>query len=104
MRRIAWIAVFASFPWTVASPVRAQSAQSSPQSPQPSAQAQSLPVPPGLPRYDIDARLDLPARKLAARERIVFTNRSKVATSELVLHVYPRYKVKDQDRPILSKT
>ena len=69
-----------------------------------SSQSPRLPIPPGLPRYDIDARLDLAGRKLAARERVTFTNRSKVPTSEMVLHVYPRYKVQDQDRTILSKT
>src|SRR5829696_6516985 len=63
-----------------------------------------LAVPAGLPRYEIDARLDLDRRLVTARERVRFTNRAGVATRELVLHVYPRYQVQDQDRAILSKT
>src|SRR5207249_4929064 len=39
-----------------------------------------------------------------ARERVVFTNRSTVATRELVFHVYPRYQVPEGDQLILSKT
>ena len=61
-------------------------------------------VPAGLPRYDIDARLDLDQRRVSARERVRFTNRSGVAATELVFHVYPRYQVRDQDRVTLSKT
>ena len=76
----------------------------SPQGPLPSPQGPKLPIPPGLPRYDLDARLDIPGRKVFVRERVQFTNRSSAATSVLVFHVYPRYQVKDQDRAILSKT
>ena len=61
-------------------------------------------VPAGLPRYDIDAWLDLDQRRVSARERVRFTNRSGVAATELVFHVYPRYRVQDQDRVTLSKT
>lgn len=104
MRRIAWIAVLIVIPWNATSTVRAQSAQASSQLALPSPQAPALPIPPGLPRYEIHARVDVSGRKVAARERVVFTNRSKASTSELILHVYPRYKVKEQDRNILSKT
>src|SRR5262245_152114 len=104
MRRIAWIVVFANCLWTATAAVRAQNPQASPQIALPTPQSPVLPIPAGLPRYEINARLDLTARKVAARERVVFTNGSKTATSELVFHVYPRYKVKDQDRAILSKT
>ncbi len=61
-------------------------------------------APAGLPRYEIDARLDLEARKVVARERVRFTNRSAVAVRELVFHVYPRYRVQDGDRAALSRT
>lgn len=69
-----------------------------------SSQGPKLAIPAGLPRYDIDARLDLENRKVIARERVKFTNRTSQATSELIFHVYPRFKVKDQDKAILSKT
>ena len=39
-----------------------------------------------------------------ARERVVFTNRSKVPVNELIFHVYPRYKVPEKDRIKLAKT
>src|SRR5439155_12110814 len=60
--------------------------------------------PAGLPRYEIDARLDLGRKTVTAIARARFTNRSTVPVRELVFHVYPRYRVKDQDRAILSKT
>ena len=63
-----------------------------------------LPIPAGLPRYQIDANLDLAKKLISAVERVQFTNRSSVDVSELVFHVYPRYRVKEGDRAILSKT
>ena len=41
---------------------------------------------------------------MTARERVVFTNRSKVPVNELIFHVYPRYKVPEKDRIKLAKT
>ena len=70
----------------------------------PSPQRQTLPVPPGLPRYEIDARIDPRERRVDAREVVTFTNRSSRSTSELVLHVYPRYRVPDGDKLVLMKT
>jgi hypothetical protein len=49
-------------------------------------------------------RLDTQARRLVAREVVTFTNRSSRPVSEIVFHVYPRYKVPDDDRLLLSKT
>ncbi|AGA25769.1 M1 family aminopeptidase [Singulisphaera acidiphila] len=69
-----------------------------------STQRARLTIPAGLPRYEIDASLDLSRKLVTARERVRFTNRSAVATRELVFHVYPRYKMKEEDRPALSKT
>lgn len=63
-----------------------------------------LAIPAGLPRYELGLRLDLPARKVLAQERVTFTNRTALPVGELVFHVYPRYKVPDADRPILAKT
>jgi len=61
-------------------------------------------APAGLPRYEIDARIDPATRAVVARERVRFTNRSTAAVTELVFHVYPRYKVPDADKVVLSKT
>src|SRR5262249_4124367 len=69
-----------------------------------SAQQPELVVPPGLPRYDLDVRIDPQARRVTARERVVFTNRSGAATGELVFHVYPRYALPEKDRLIVGKT
>ena len=63
-----------------------------------------LTVPAGLPRYEIDARIDPAGRTAVGHERVRFTNRSAAPATELVFHVYPRYKVPDSDRAILSKT
>jgi hypothetical protein len=67
-------------------------------------QRPGLVIPRGLPRYDIAARIDPAGRKVVARERVVFTNRSKVLARELVFHVYPRYKVPEKDRIKLART
>ncbi|MDR3632422.1 MAG: M1 family aminopeptidase [Isosphaeraceae bacterium] len=70
----------------------------------PSDQRPRLTVPPGLPRYEIDARLDLEHRQVAARQRVQYTNRTHKPTRELVFHVYPRYQMQSSDRLALSKT
>jgi hypothetical protein len=63
-----------------------------------------LTVPPGLPRYEMDLRLDVAGRTVRAHERVTFTNRARAATQELIFHVYPRYHVPDADRPMVAKT
>ncbi len=60
--------------------------------------------PPDLPRYEIDLRLDPGARRVAATERLTFTNRSATPTAELVFHVYPRYRMPEADALLLNKT
>jgi hypothetical protein len=104
MRWIAGMTLCASLLWPAAAGVRAQTVHPSFQGPHPSPQSPRLPVPPGLPRYEIDARLDLATKQVAARERVEFTNRTKTPTKQLVLHVYPRYKVAEQDLKTLAKT
>jgi hypothetical protein len=93
----------------LATQVRAQSPQpslqsSSPVSILPTPQRPSLAIPRGLPRYDLAVHIDPTDRIVKARERITFTNRSNVPVTELVFHVYPRYKVADKDRIKLAKT
>lgn len=68
------------------------------------AASRRVPIPVGLPRYEIDARIDLTKKVVTAVERVRFTNPASIEVSELVFHVYPRYRVKDGDRAILSKT
>ena len=63
-----------------------------------------LPVPTGLPSYDIKARLNLESKTVTAVERVTFTNRTPNELASVVLHVYPRYKVAEQDKAILAKT
>src|SRR5262245_47743579 len=94
-----------SAPWTIAcliallgaSTLRGDEVRPSGQSPRPA-------IPPGLPRYDLDVRIDPAARRVDARERVVFTNRSRADVSELVFHVYPRYRAPEGDRAVFSKT
>ena len=61
-------------------------------------------VPAGLPRYDLEVRLDPAARRVDARERVAFTNVTDRPTSELVFHVYPRYQVPEDGLLPLQKT
>jgi hypothetical protein len=98
------LGVVLAFGLAAATAARAGDARPSPQGVQPSPQGARPRVPPGLPRYDLDVRLDPDARRVVARERVTFTNRSGAWTRELVFHVYPRYRVPESDRLILSKT
>jgi hypothetical protein len=95
-RRIAGLAL--TFGLLAAATARAQTEQ------HPSPQVARPAIPPGLPRYDLDVRIDPAARKVTARERVAFTNRSGVWVEELVFHVYPRYRMPESDRLVLSKT
>ena len=61
-------------------------------------------VPPDLPVYEIKAKLDLGRKILQSSERVSFKNRTSQPTSEVVFHIYPRYKVPESDKLILSKT
>ena len=70
----------------------------------PTPQRPTLVIPAGLPRYDLAVRIDPASAEGQRRERVVFTNRSKVPVDELIFHVYPRYKVPDKDRIKLAKT
>ncbi len=86
---------------------RSTSAQiASPQGTFPSPQgiASPLPIPPGLPVYDLTIRIEPASRRVVARERVTFTNRSHLPVSELIFHVYPRYQVEGEDKALLAKT
>ena len=68
------------------------------------ARAPRLPIPKGLPRYDMDVRIDVAGRSVEASERVTFTNRTSKDVTELVFHVYPRHRVEEGDRPMVAKT
>ncbi len=61
-------------------------------------------IPDWLPRYDFDIRLDLPLRRVVARERVTFTNRHVRPAKELVFSAYARYKIPDDEVVLLAKT
>ncbi len=63
-----------------------------------------IPIPAGLPRYEMDVRIDVAGRSVFARERVTFTNRTSRDLTELVFHVYPRHRVEESDRPMVAKT
>lgn len=63
-----------------------------------------LPVPEGLPLYDLDVRIEPDQRLVLASERVQFTNRGTAPVQELVFHVYPRYRVPDDHGALLAKT
>jgi hypothetical protein len=63
-----------------------------------------LPVPKGLPKYDMDVRIDVAGRSVQVSERVTFTNRTTKDVNELVFHVYPRHRVEEADRPMVAKT
>lgn len=66
--------------------------------------APALEPPPDLPRYDLAVRIDPQNRLVRLNERVTWTNRSKVATNELVFNVYPRFKLPEEDLPVVAKT
>ena len=92
-RHVAWMIVLSGL--ALGSPVEAEE-------PEPS--RGKLVVPAGLPRYAIDAKLDIPGRRVEATERVTFTNRTAVEVRELVFHVYPRHRVDEADRLKTGKT
>jgi hypothetical protein len=105
MRRRATAGLVLTLGLLAGTPAPGQPARPSEQVARPSPQGPQRPkVPEGLPRYDLDVRIDASAHRVVARERVEFTNRARVWTKELVFHVYPRYQVAESDRLILSKT
>ncbi|MBM4069536.1 MAG: hypothetical protein FJ271_11390 [Planctomycetes bacterium] len=61
-------------------------------------------LPPGLPRYDLDIKLD-PARRLVeVRQHVVWTNKARRPTGQAVLNVHSHYSIPDKDVGFLAKT
>lgn len=91
------------WPWALVllvSPLAARAGDIVP-SPQ---QATVLTVPGGLPSYNIQFTLDSGRGIVRASETVRFTNRSNALIANAIFHVYPRYKVPDSDRMLLTKT
>jgi hypothetical protein len=61
------------------------------------------PVPPGLPRYDLDIDLRLAEQRVIVCERVTWTNPSRRPTSEVVFNVSSHYSIPDKDVGFLAK-
>src|SRR5687768_9784249 len=68
------------------------------------APATAAEIPTWLPQYDLDIKLDVHCRKVTVHERVTWTNRHQLPACELVMNVFPRYKVPKEDVVILAKT
>lgn len=64
----------------------------------------ALVIPEGLPRYEFQAVLDIKALKLAAAQKVTYTNRTQAVQSEVVFHVYPKFRVPADGKLKLAKT
>lgn len=64
----------------------------------------TLPVPQGLPEYRINARLDLKKLRVEAQQWVTYHNRTTVPQNELVFHVYPKFRIKPENKLKLAKT
>src|SRR6266852_4114442 len=49
-------------------------------------------LPPWLPHYDMDIRLDLDKHKVYVRQRTTWTNRHQLPANELVFNAHSHYK------------
>ncbi len=61
-------------------------------------------APTHLPRYDLDMTFDTKNHRVDIRQRSTWTNASQVATDQLVLNFYPRYRIPKGDVLLLAKT
>src|SRR5436305_5006642 len=68
----------------------------------PNLQAQE--VPPWLPRYDLDIRIDVAGHTAKTRQQITWTNRHHRPTREVVFNAHSHYKVPRGDIGFFAKT
>ena len=61
-------------------------------------------LPPWLPRYDLDIRLDVARHSAHVRQRVTWTNRHAQETNKLVFNVHSRYRIPDEDVGFMAKT
>ncbi|MCI0705369.1 MAG: hypothetical protein L0241_30280 [Planctomycetia bacterium] len=62
------------------------------------------PIPPNLPRYDLDITLDNTKRRAIVRERVTWTNNTRNATDQLAFNFYPHFKVPAGEALLFAKT
>ena len=82
---------------------KAQPVQPTPQSFQ-NHRFTTLNVPPDLPDYQIHAELDIHKRLVKASQKVTYKNRTNTAQSEVVFHVYPKYRTAPSAKLKLAKT
>jgi len=56
------------------------------------------------PLYDLDIAFDQATRRATVRERVTWTNTTKVGTSEIAFNFYPHYKVPAGEALLFAKT
>src|SRR5207249_2326136 len=61
-------------------------------------------VPPWLPRYDLDIRIDVAGHTVKTRQQITWTNRHHRPTREVVFNAHSHYKVPKGDLGFFAKT
>jgi hypothetical protein len=60
-------------------------------------------VPPWLPRYDLDVRLDVAGHQAVVHERVTWTNRHACQVHEIVFNVHSNYLIPDNEIGFLAK-
>ena len=61
-------------------------------------------APPWLPRYDLDAKVDVANHQVRVRQRVAWTNRHQRPAHEIVFNVHSHYDVPARDVGLLAKT
>jgi hypothetical protein len=70
----------------------------------PPVRAAEAPVPPTLPRYDLDIAFDAATHRATIRERVTWTNTTKTATDHLAFNFYPHFQVPAGEALLFAKT
>src|SRR5437016_5397835 len=60
-------------------------------------------IPPWLPRYDLDVRLEVQQHRAIVRQRVTWTNRHTRSATELVFNAHSHFKVPDDDVGFYAK-
>jgi len=67
-------------------------------------QTAEAPLPPNLPRYDLDISFDNSTHRAAIRERVSWTNTTATPSGHLAFNFYPRFQVPRGDAFLFAKT
>jgi len=65
---------------------------------------QAAPLPPWLPRYDLDMRVDVQDHTVNVRQQVTWTNRHQRPSDELVFNVHSHYQVPANEVGFYAKT